>query len=997
MERIHSIHANLFVVIGVVCFLLLLSSVSTQGQAPEDRAAKLEERIMELRRDARFAEALEVAKKLLALRQADDESKAYQVADAERLVRDLKVFEGLPQAQQEELARADALSLRLNIQDWYDRGYNKSAEDTVRQQLKIRRKILGSEHPEVAESLNNLAVLLLCKGDYEEAESLHREALAMRLKLLGKEHPCVAESLHHLTELLHRRGFLVTAELFCRESLALNRKLFGDGHAEVAACLHDLASVLTDRGSYAEAEPLFHEALALRRKLLGDENVDVAETLNNLAVLLRRRGDYEKAEALYRESLALRRKLFGDEHPRVATILNNLARLLFDLGDYAGAEPLFREALAIRSKSLGDEQPPPVSTLNNLAVLLREKGNYAEAEQLQREAASLARKTLGDTHPRTAIILTDFAMLLQAMERYSAAESVLVLAADIHEAARWRFGSAVARATFNASPYKLLAHARLKLGKTVEAWPAAEQGLGRALADMFAMVGRRRLSPAEAAREDSLKQIVDRLERELAVYRKAAKTDTTEEAGRRVQDTQNFLLEAEARRGEFQSEIAAKYTISEGLAYPLNRIQATLNDRTAIVGWIDVEERRNEFVSWCYVIRDTGPVVWEQIGASEGRTTSPFDRMKQFSLNLVSFENSPADIRGDARLIWNERFAPISNKLVGVENLIVIPSQAMLCVPVEALVDEKDDLVCDDFAISYAPSATTHAWLFEHTHTHSGGGPNATALLVGDPPYDRSHLSSDVAEVAAMSTRSVVDYVELCRGVLEGDKDALARLPRLPATRQEVNAIGHMFSDTKVLIGLKASEQTLVGLVQSGELGRYDVLHLAAHAIVDDEQPERSTLILSQIDLPDALEAAMAGERIFDGMITAEEILREWELDADLVTLSGCQTALGKAVAGEGYIGLAHAFLQVGARSLLVSLWDVEDRATSLLMQRFYQNYTGSYEDERGGRRGEPMPKAQALAEAKRWLRTYTDPSEWEQPYAHPYYWAGFILIGDPF
>ena len=140
----------------------------------------------------------------------------------------------------------------------------------------------------------------------------------------------------------------------------------------------------------------------------------------------------------------------------------------------------------------------------------------------------------------------------------------------------------------------------------------------------------------------------------------------------------------------------------------------------------------------------------------------------------------------------------------------------------------------------------------------------------------------------------------------------------------------------------------------------------------------------------------MAGERIFDGKVTAKEILREWELDADLVTLSGCQTALGKAVGGEGYIGLAHAFLQVGARSLIVSLWDVEDKATSLLMQRFYENYTGSYEDERMGRKGEPMRKAVALSEAKRWLRNYTDQAEWEPPYAHPYYWAGFILIGDP-
>ncbi len=138
----------------------------------------------------------------------------------------------------------------------------------------------------------------------------------------------------------------------------------------------------------------------------------------------------------------------------------------------------------------------------------------------------------------------------------------------------------------------------------------------------------------------------------------------------------------------------------------------------------------------------------------------------------------------------------------------------------------------------------------------------------------------------------------------------------------------------------------------------------------------------------------MAGTRIYDGLVTAEDILREWELNADLVTLSACETGLGKEVTGEGYVGFAHAFLQVGARSLLVSLWKVEDKATSLLMRRFYENWLGEYGEERRGRVGEPMTKAEALQEAKYWLRDYTDDSG-EHPYEHPYFWSAFMLIGD--
>ena len=131
-----------------------------------------------------------------------------------------------------------------------------------------------------------------------------------------------------------------------------------------------------------------------------------------------------------------------------------------------------------------------------------------------------------------------------------------------------------------------------------------------------------------------------------------------------------------------------------------------------------------------------------------------------------------------------------------------------------------------------------------------------------------------------------------------------------------------------------------------------------------------------------------------DGLITAREIVREWKLRAELVTLSACETALGKELPGEGYIGLASAFLQVGARCVLVSLWNVDDEATALLMRRFYENWTGrSLPGDSQPARG-PMPKGEALREARQWLRAYTDKNG-RTPFAHQFYWAPFILIGD--
>jgi CHAT domain-containing protein len=141
--------------------------------------------------------------------------------------------------------------------------------------------------------------------------------------------------------------------------------------------------------------------------------------------------------------------------------------------------------------------------------------------------------------------------------------------------------------------------------------------------------------------------------------------------------------------------------------------------------------------------------------------------------------------------------------------------------------------------------------------------------------------------------------------------------------------------------------------------------------------------------------------------LSAAHILHTWKLDADLVTLSACQTGLGQYQRGEGYVGFAQALLLAGAHTLVLSQWPVDDRATLLLMERFYANLLGARPELKG-----PLPKLEALAEAKQWLRelprkeavarlkalelpTLEKELVGARPFAHPHYWAAFILIGD--
>jgi CHAT domain-containing protein len=190
-------------------------------------------------------------------------------------------------------------------------------------------------------------------------------------------------------------------------------------------------------------------------------------------------------------------------------------------------------------------------------------------------------------------------------------------------------------------------------------------------------------------------------------------------------------------------------------------------------------------------------------------------------------------------------------------------------------------------------------------------------------------------------------------------------LARLPFTREEAALLVRLApeKDARAFLDFEASRATALG----AELGQYRILHLATHAVVDGAHPERTGVALSMVD--------RAG-RPQDGLLRLSDIYR-LRLAADTVVLSGCETALGRDVRGEGLVGLVRGFLHAGAVRVVASLWRVDDQATSELMRRFY---SGLFVDR--------LPAGAALRRAQ--LAVREDP-RWRRPY----YWAAFTLQGD--
>lgn len=191
-------------------------------------------------------------------------------------------------------------------------------------------------------------------------------------------------------------------------------------------------------------------------------------------------------------------------------------------------------------------------------------------------------------------------------------------------------------------------------------------------------------------------------------------------------------------------------------------------------------------------------------------------------------------------------------------------------------------------------------------------------------------------------------------------------LPRLLGTRWEAQQISRFVpaDDRLMALDFRAARSTLEGL----DLSKYRILHFGTHAVVDLSRPERSGLLLSNID---------ERGRAVDGFIRAGEIL-QWPLKADLVVLSGCRTGVGRAIRGEGLMALSRGFLAAGASRLVVSLWPVDDQATAELMVRFYERMLGPNH----------LPPAAALRLAQLDMRALP---RWHSPY----FWGGFMLQGE--
>lgn len=911
--------------------------------------------------------------------------------------------------------------------------------------LAIREKALGAEHALVATSLNNLAVLYRAMGEYGQALPIQRRSLVIRVQTLGAEHPHVANSLNNLALLYRDMGEYAEALPLYRRSMAIWEKAVGTEHTEFAASLHNLALLYRDMGDYAEALQLHQRTLAIWEKTLGPEHANMAYGLNNLAFVYRNMGEYAQALPLYRRGLAIFERSSGAEHPDVAATLNNLALLYLDLGAYGEALPLYERSLAISEKTLGAEHTTVAISLNNLAMLYREMGEaaralplvqrslaideralgpehpavasglisraqlyramgqYEQALPLVQRSLAIREKSLGPEHPEVAISLNELAGLYRAMRQY---ENALPLAQRAERIA----SAAGARETLWRAQDNLRAlHAQAKQPALAIFWGKQSvntlQGLRAGLvslardaqrsylrdkrpvytdlADLLLDEGRIAeaqvvmtmlkeeeffdflrsdasadprtvvITPADAERalSEQLSGIRQRLasaSAEVARLQRKKKFGTFDALDQdALQAAEPRLAAARSELDAFVKELPQRLAAQHAAAGArTSKSASTHQELLETLGSNGAGVASLQYIVTQHRVRIIATTATTQLVRTV--STSQVDLNRAVTRFREALQDRSVDPRPSGRELYGLVLAPVADALreQGVHTLVLHLDGSLRYVPFAALVD-GERYVVERFRLAVATDAA------------------------------RSRLTSERQphwQVAAWGvTRAFPDQNFAALPGVRDELDGIVRADVLPGSAR--------LDDEFTLPALRASVST-------------PVLHIASHFRFVTGS-EASFLLLG------------------DGThLTLRQMRKELPrfADVDLLTLSACETAMGSGTNENGLEveGLGVMAQKHGAKAVLATLWPVADASTAVLMQEFYRNVRQPEKSKaealrqaqlaalRGEHRAPGASSTErAAARVLRPTQEHAFAVDARAPYAHPYYWAPLILMGN--
>ena len=664
---------------------------------------------------------------------------------------------------------------------------------------------------------------------------------------------------------------------------------------------------------------------------LGD-TLSIAMLRTDLALQYKIFGDYQRSLELYQQLLKQIETL-GDKSG-AAMVRDQIGRIFSAQGRYEEALRYHREALAVLQAT--NMKGPTVITLNNLSAVYLNQGNYGEALSVAERAASLARETRRKIH--SYVTLTNLGYAQLGLNRFADAQQSFTEAVSIIENLRTQAAGGIEERQRYFEGGMQAHHGLLsvfvKENQPENALNLAERAKARALLDMLQQ-GRVRVRKTMTAKEQDEEQ---RLRSQLTQLNKQLARVTHSDAAR-VAEVETQLEKARLSYEDFQNALYAAHPelkTQRGEAPIINKQELTqlLPDASSVLLEYVVTDEET------YLFAITKPKAEAQIQVY----TLPIKRI-ELATQIESFRQQLATrdlgFRASAAKLYDLLLKPAQVQLRSKTNVVIAPDSNLWDLPFQTLVNGAGRFMIEDASISYAPSLTVLREMNRRMDQVASRAP-ASLLALGNPVSGR-----ETPKPTGMTLR-------------DGNLDPL------PEAGEEVNALARLYGATrsKVYVGAEAREDRI-----KSEAGRASILHFTTHGALNNVSPMYSHLTLAE------------GGPNEDGLLEAWELM-QLDLKAELAVLSACETARGRIGAGEGVIGFSWAMFIAGVPSIVVSQWKVESASTRDLMVNFHRAIISS------GPKQTKTAKADALRQAA--LKLMRNPET-----SHPFYWAGFVLVGD--
>lgn len=802
---------------------------------------------------------------------------------------------------------------------------------------------------EMALVLANLGLLYHTTGRYTKATDFTDRTLELR-ESMSSNSAELAASINNKAVLFKDMGRFNDAEAYIEKAIEMSANTAGKKSIAYALALNNKAMLFQSIGRNEAAEGLMKESIDIAKELLKESSSSYIKLTINLALLYQDMKKYDEAEAIYLNAIKLKEKQYGKGHPDYAHLKKGLASLYLQMGKTNEVEELLKTAADIYKKKFGEEHPSYAAAVSDLGNFYRSQNRLAEAEPLLKKALEVRKKLLGEDHPDYVRSLEDEAVLFWQQGKIvgAANDYKAVIAkttgyideyfAPMSESEKTKFWDKITPRflRFNSFAADAMAQDKELAGLMMN----NQLNTKALLFNSTSKVRNTIMNSGDAELTRTYLQWLDQKENLARLYT-LSKEELSEE------QVNLDSLENAANASEKKLSAASK-AFNEGYAqasYTWQDVAKQLGDGEAVVDIVQFRKYRGAFTDTVYyaaMIIDKSSTMPKVILLKNGNDLES-KYIKQYRNAIKNLQSDP-----DA---YTQFWAPIEKSVAGKTKLYLSLDGVYNQVSMNTLQDASGKFLIDTKTIVLVGNSKDVIKL----KTAPRPVAKKTATLFGFPNYGTEEVIPPLP-----GTKTEVENIEKTlkagsynvRTYMAND----ANESNVKAAKTEIVHIathGFFLSD---LSGVEADK--VLGIetstIQKNPLHRSGILLAGCETTVLGENGDHSTSN--------------------NGILTAYEAMNMSLDNTDLVVLSACETGLGDIKTGEGVYGLQRSFQVAGARSVIMSLWQVSDDATQQLMSSFYKNLAAS------GNKQDAFLKAQKEIKTK---------------FKEPFYWGAFVLVGN--